>query len=80
MNTGDKKEWSNKPDINGALESRITLRYIAKEALALEVGDLDVADQRRIGACLRSMGWQRAFKRDGDEVHRYWIHPDKVPF
>ena len=53
-----------------ALQPRVTIGQVAKEALCIETARIGTADQRRIAAALERLGWQR--ERVDWQGKRWW--------
>ena len=61
-----------------------TLADVAVEALHLDVARLGYAEQRRIGAVFRLLGYEKRVYRDGGRLYKGWERPsadaDAAPF
>ena len=53
----------------------VTMAEVAVEALKLDVARLGYTEQRRIGAALRALGYERKVYRDGERLYRGWERP-----
>jgi predicted P-loop ATPase len=53
--------------------AKVTLGQVAGGALRLEIGRVGTADQRRIAAVMRHVGWKRDEKREAGTGRWFWI-------
>lgn len=59
------------------LGQEVTVHEILDECLKIDAGKQDVWSQRRVAACLKSMGWRARKVREGRRVVRIWTEADE---
>jgi len=60
-----------KLSLPGAL-SQVTTEYILSDWIGLPIDRQGKAEQRRVGAIMRGLGYDRTRRRDGDDRQYYW--------
>lgn len=68
----DSDSWSDPISEFLGLKQDVTVTEILTECLQKKIGDVGRADQMRVAACLRAIGWQGKNERFGRSIRKVW--------